>query len=410
MEQENLITKQKHQGVKITIAIILILGLMVGAYFLYQYKFNNPKNIINNYLESAKTNLKNTLKSDIGNNVYKIDGNIKFDANIPVDTQETLDVLKNLLFTFDGEIDMANSKGNISFNTKYKNDNVLNLKSYYEKNVVYLLLDGIFDKYIKEDISVQNANEEINIPAVKIDPNDLQIIYSSMIDALKKEINDLEFKKENETITIDGKEIKVINNYVELHNKEINEFLVGIFNNLENDSKFTETLKKLSDIDIKTSFDEIVSSFNSENLNGTYKISFYTDRNILKKNLVSVRQLITIQGIPISFNIDKISDEEMNIEMSSMGIIYSIKVKKTSSNINTTITMNALGQYIKAEFNMHYEKIKEVTKPDLSNSVNADDLTEKQKEEIRKKILDNKYLSKLIEGMNDNNLSISIDA
>ena len=121
-EEELFIPKTKHKGLKIFIGILLIGGLITGGYFLYQYKFNNPKTIVDNLLADAKENVKKNLVNDVENDLYKIDGHIKIDANINNNTDETINILKDVEVQFNGEVDPTNSIGNLNINTKYKND------------------------------------------------------------------------------------------------------------------------------------------------------------------------------------------------------------------------------------------------------------------------------------------------
>ena len=53
-EEELFIPKTKHKGLKIILATLLIVGLIIGGYFLYQYKFNNPKTIVKTVIADAK--------------------------------------------------------------------------------------------------------------------------------------------------------------------------------------------------------------------------------------------------------------------------------------------------------------------------------------------------------------------
>ena len=93
----------------------------------------------------------------------------------------------------------------------------------------------------------------------------------------------------------------------------------------------------------------------------------------------------------------------MKIAISMMGVEYSIKVKKTNSIINILLNMNSMGSYVNAEINVNYEKIKEITKPDISNSKNINELTDAENEEISQKFAKNETILKLIKRINGNN-------
>lgn len=399
-EEELFIPKTKHKGLKITIGIILIAGLITGAYFLYQYKFNNPKSIINKVLEDAEADIKEKMINEFNSDKYKIDGHIKVEANMSDELSSISDVLKDIEVQFNGEIDTKESTGVYTINTKYKNDKLINIKTYYEKEMSYVLFEGIYDKYLKTDTSKEQEKTIItDMPNLNINPNDIQVLTSSLLSSLKKAVNDLDFKQENTTITVDGKELDVINNYVMFKDKEVNDFIKKVVNELRKDTNFANTLKKFTDEDIESILEKVISGINEQSFEGTYKLCFYTDKGIFNKKLVRLSQTITMDSIPITFNIDKLSDDEKIISMSTIGVEYSIKVKKNSSVINILLTEKIMDMYMKVDLSMNYEKINEITKPDVSNSVDINDLKDDEIKEIENKFNENKVLNALINEM-----------
>ena len=400
-KEELFIPKTKHKGLKIFIGIILILGLAVGGYFLYQYKFNNPKKIINNALSDAKENIKKSLVNDIKDEKYKVNGYLKVEANLGNEASEITNLLKDLELFFSGEVDPNNSIGNITINTKYKNDQLIDMKAYFENNVAYILLDNIYDKYIKIDASEEQENNmAANMPNIDIKPKEMELLFNSLIDSLEKEIDKQDIKNDDATITIDGKDTNVINNYIELQDKDVNNFFKGLISNLKDDKNFTETLKKLTDKDISEILNEAINGMTGDSFQGIYKINFYTDKNLFNKKIVSIRQTIAQQGITMSINFDKISDEEIELSISMMGMVYSLRLKKTDSVINVTLNENMMGMYFKIELNMNYEKINEITKPDISNSINVKDLTPEEQKKIEENLSKNKALEKFYHEIN----------
>ncbi len=372
------------------LAILLVAGLMVGGYFLYQYKFNNPKTIVKTVIADAKENFKAKQEELKKQEIYKVDGHIKLDSNIDDDTFKAL---KDLELLFNGEINQKDRIGNIDINTKYKNDNLVDMNLYYENDTTYLLLKDIYDKYLKID----NKEEDNVIVKVNINPNDVYVIYNSLLNALDKEIDKLEIKQENDTITIGGKERKVINNYIELKDKEVNNLSKSILNTLKNDKEFIEAINNITGENYLEKLEETEDSINEEEFVGTYKINFYTDRGIFKKKIVSTRQTITQNGMAAFITVDRISDDEIYLAITSTGITYSFNIKTTKSTMNLILGMNVLGQHVNVELSMNYETIKEITKPDISKSKDIDSLTDKEIEGIKEKLRDNKALLKLID-------------
>jgi len=90
----------------------------------------------------------------------------------------------------------------------------------------------------------------------------------------------------------------------------------------------------------------------------------------------------------------------MLVSIGSMGITYSVRIKRNSSNINVVVNMNILTYYLKVEMNLNYERIKGVNKPDLTNAKDINKLTKEEQKQIENKIADNKALNALISEFN----------
>ena len=391
MEEELFIPKTKHKGLKIFLAILLIAGLAVGGYFLYQYKFNNPKVIINKILDTAKANINEVLNKVDENKKYHINGHIKMDANIS-EAAPIMDILKNIEVQFDGEADFKENIANFTLSSKYKNDKLIDIKTYYDKESIYLLLDDIYDKYLKFE-----AKEIIEESSIDLSTKDIKTLYNGLIDALQTEINKREIKKADAKITIDEKQVDVIDNYIELKDKEVNEFVKGFATTLRDNKEFTDTFSKIMDDDGKTLLDNLIKNIDEDEYKGVYKISFYTDKGLFNKKLMSIRQNISQDGFNVSINVDMIDDEEVLITTSSEGVAMMVRLQANDSKLNITASEIVNNEKVSIEVNMNYEKIKDVTRPDVSNSKNIEKLTEKENMEISNKLAENKNLQKLIE-------------
>ena len=187
-EEELFIPKTKHKGLKIILAILLIAGLAVGGYFLYQYKFNNPKVIVNKIIEGAKTSLDEAFNKTSGMEKYRINGYAKMDIKTK-EKSPIIDILKEMELQFNGDIDTKEKIANITLSTKYKNDKLIDIKAYYENNEVYTLLDGLYDKYIR--INIKDMLGE-NSPSFTAE--DIKSLYTSVLDAFQKEVDKQEIK------------------------------------------------------------------------------------------------------------------------------------------------------------------------------------------------------------------------
>ena len=398
VEQEELfIPKTKHKFLKILLALIIIGGIGVGGYFLYQEKFNNPKSIVRKILEESNNNLNELLINEKDNSKYKVNGLVKVDVNLGKEDAKIASILKDINFQFSGEVDPNESIANIDINTKYKNEKLIDLKTYFENNITYILLDGIYDKYLK--IENENNNEE-NIENIKINVNDIQVLIKSLGSAFKEEITKYDFNQEKIVITIDGKDVSTLNNYLILKDNDVNKLINNIFQTMGNNSDALKAINSLTGVDGKQFLNALSSEIASASFVGTYRINFYTDNGLFNKKLISIRQEMTQYNMTTSYNIDRIEDGFI-FSTNSMGLTYSIKIKKNSSNFNLNINLNMLETYANIDISMNYEKINEITKPDISKSKKIDDLTETEKKQIEDAFKNNDALKNLFSKIQD---------
>ena len=78
----------------------------------------------------------------------------------------------------------------------------------------------------------------------------------------------------------------------------------------------------------------------------------------------------------------------------------SLKIKETSSVATILLNIKNGNEYINVDLSMNYEKVKEVDKPNVSNSKDINSLTDQEIADIEKKLMENQTLLKLIEQIN----------
>lgn len=391
-QEELFIPKTKHKFLKILLASLIVIGMAIGGYFIYQSKFNNPNKTVTKLLEDANTNVDKAFETSSQSGKYKVNGLVKVDGSLPDEMKGIMDLIKQLSLQFNGEIDLDSKNGLLDLNTKYKDDKLINIKTVFENNDTYIYLEDIFDKYIK--LSNETVTEEL--PTVEVDVNASKTLVKSLINAFNKELDNHELMKEEATISIDGKDTNVYNNYLVLSDKELNTFAKGIINNLQNDSNFIEAYKKVTNNDAQEYLKKALEEMNDD-FKGTYKISFYTTKGLLKQELVRFSQEITQEEQKTILNVDKINDNEMIISANSSGMEVSIKVKKNNTAVGLNLNLNMMGMVIKLDADVNYEKINEISKVDTSNYVKMDELTEKDASKIDENLGKNQNIVKFIE-------------
>lgn len=392
VKEEVFIPKTKHKTLKILLAVLIIGVLALGGYFLYQDKFNNPNKTVISILDDGIKEFNKSFDKK-GNEKFKLNGLISVEANLPKEYQEIANLFKNLELQFSGDVDTKDSLANITLNTKYKKEQLIDIKAYYENNVMYVLLDGLYDKYLK--VSLESNKKTLVKNEFNIDTKDIKVLANSLSKASKSAFEKLNFTRTNETITINGKEQNVYNNYVVLDGTKVKALLKDIYTALSKDNEFIPVFKKLTGHEF--SLESMTKDLDKDEIKGTYKLNFYTTKDLLNSKLVSERIEVTEDNITSTFNADKISDDEIMVSINSNGMVMSSTIKKNDSVFNIDLSINAMGASIKLDLKTNFEKIKEFTKPDVSNSKNFEDLTQQETNAIAEKLQKNKGLLEFIQ-------------
>ena len=398
VEQEELfIPKTKHKFLKILLALIIIGGIGVGGYFLYQEKFNDPKSIVRNVLESNKNSVSNSLIANEDLDKYKINGIVRVDADLGKINENVTNILKDITLQFGGEVDFKESIANIEINTKYKNERLIDLSTYFENGNTYLHLDDIFNKYIKFDNMEDGESIKDVLKNIKLKQNELNTIINSIKKSFKEEIMKYDFNKEDVVIVVDDINISTYDNYVILKNNEVSKLASSIIKYLANDNDAIKAIETLFDEkNVKEILNELSTQIEKEEYIGTYRFDFYTDKGLFNKDLIGLRIEISQNSVTSTINIGKLEDG-IFISASSMGTSCGIKVIKNNSNINFTIKLRDLENDAKIDISVNYEKVDKINKPDISKSVNLDKLTDEDMKKIEDGFSKNEVLKKLFD-------------
>ena len=400
-EEELFIPKTKHKALKIILAIMLIGVLAAGGYFLYKEKFCNPNRTVTSILDTEKNNISKSFNI-VANNKYKINGLIKVDTDLSSKLKGIDQIIKNINLQFNGEIDLKNNLANITLNTKYKNEQIIDIKTYYKDKTLYVLPEGVYDKYL--ELSPTKLEQSCNkflglslkntdIENISIYVEDIKILINSILEASKSVVNKLEFTRTNTTITINGKDQNVYNNYITLNKNEIKNLLKDMINLLSKDNEFINAYKRLFNKD---------ASFDIDNLkiSDTYKLNLYTTSNMFNPKFVGVKIETAENDNAPTFSFNKINDEFIiSINYNNLAISSNIKINNSIFNIDLDTKLS--DKHIKLILNSNYEKINEITKSDIDDSKKIEDLTLEEQQEISRKMQENKGIADLTQDISN---------
>lgn len=394
-DEELFIPKEKHSLKIITLIIILII-ILGGVYYYYKEFYSNPQFIITNIIKKADQKLNNEISEIDEYNCFKINGLINFNLDFRKDYQELASIISNISLQINGEIDQNSNEKILNLNTKYKDNELLNVKTYQKEKNDYIYLEDIFDKYLLiEDNEISN---NINIFTKT---KDLKITKDSFIKALATASSDLKFQRKETEITISKQNYQVNENYIELKDNELNSFLIKILNLLLEDKDFLGAFGNITNNEnqkIKEDIEEIINELKKEPFNGIYKLSFYTERN-LKQNLISIREEIRQEKEQIIITIDVVKQNliKASINYNDSYIDYTISTE--DNKFNMEIELKSQNYSIKLNCKFNYDKIDHLTNIDISNSVKVNDLNEDEISQIENNLLNNTNIQKIVNEM-----------
>lgn len=454
-ENEYEKNKKKNGIIAIVCAVIIII---LGLVFAYT-KFFSAKNIftravdkkysdfekwLDNNWDESKSNKSLLISQDVK---VKIDGSA-FVTDQSVNT--LISEINKLELKTKVGIDSKNSNVLMNIDTLYDNSELLVLGAYLKDNKYYLELKNLYDKYI--EISDMVELEEVN---VDVEKSDVKYVLSSVEKSFTKNLNDKDFKKSKETITVNGKKVKVSKITYNLSQKTIYELSIKMLEDLKNDSKFIKILSKISgtkEAVIKDSLKDAISDIKDglKDADTENVISLSTYVKGLNKKYIGFSSKIkgTDNTVVVNYfedgdvkQVDLSSDEtkllsitekdNTTITISSNNQEYKLSINKKESGKNTTYTFNlksgdttyltgtltdkevsstdskqandiALNISFAGVINIDItdsvvvEYKDKLDLPDTTNSIKIENITEQEQQEIMVKLYKNEGFQKLI--------------
>ena len=139
------VKKPKKKGLLITvIAIIAVVIALIATYFLI---FTKPQFIFSKAIDKmfVKTEKFDSMKMD-----YKLKASVETDDT---KIKKYTDEIEKCTLEFGLQLDAESKQEVVALGLDYKDEQVIDLKTYYNNEGIYLYLDEIFEKYIKVDMA-----------------------------------------------------------------------------------------------------------------------------------------------------------------------------------------------------------------------------------------------------------------
>ncbi len=400
--------KKKGKGLKITLIIIALVIIVLAL--LYLFVFSQPQYVFSRVIDKV-------LSADLED--YDT---VKFDAEARVaikaedaSIQQELNEFEKGSLSIGGQLDYTNKNGMASLGLNYENEEVVNLKAYYIDEEMYLSLGELFEKYIKVDLSEEQektVKEALDTVTSKEERETGQKVVKIVRDELKTQIKEQgEFDKKQTTINIADEEKSVTKSILTLSEKQLIDLLSNMCLNLSENDEFLGCFVESPKEELQTIIDELKEiEVNNDN---SIEISIYT-AGILREIVgVDIEINSASDGI-ITMSVVKESEGmysfKISVETSSAkvdlikGKIEIRKNKDTESEqegetLVTAEIENVGAITVTVDYSLEYNN--EIEKIDVSNSVSIGNVTQRDSQDIQKRLMERPLIGDLIKSLLD---------
>ena len=399
----------------IIVLIVLIIGGVVG--FIVFKELNTPKTrflkTMNKYLES------NNIDSNVIDiyELFKDGATLNVDGNLSVKSNDEELLSGKININFVDNPSSSNRYINIKFDDN--KDSILNFESYLNDNKVYFTMKDIFDKYYFTGLEYIKIYDE-NVKKLK--------------DNVSKSL-DSYFTNDKFILSKEEGYSKIS---VSLSDKDLNNLLILILENLKNDDALSLFVNEdMSLEDIRKELDDEINSI-KENLEYQSDEKIYT-YNVYSKGSTLVKQEIIVDDIKLviegetSGNITLLSDDtviltgsydkdKLNLNVSDNDINFdfsltfnnNITKDNVAANYNLVIKTKSEEDelVVNADLELGITKDNTIPKVDISNATDISDITNEEIQNIYTKLGEVPMLSlyfSMFSGLGDSDYSYDDD-
>ena len=413
----NTTSNKSNKGliIGIIVLIVLIIGGVVG--FIVFKELNTPKTrflkTMNKYLES------NNIDSNVIDiyELFKDGATLNIDSNLSVKSNDEELLSGKININFVDNPSSSNRYINVSFDDN--NDSVINFESYLNDNKIYFTMKDIFDKYYFTGLEYIKIYDE-NVKKLK--------------DNVSKSL-DSYFTNDKFVLSKEEGYSKIS---VSLSDKDLNDLLILILENLKNDDALSLFVDEdMSLEDIRKGIDDHINSI-KENIEYQSDEKIYT-YNVYSKGSTLVKQEIIVDNVKLviegetsgnitllsddtviltgSYDKDKlnlnVSDNDINFDFS---LTFSENITKDNADANYNLVVKTKSEedeiVISADVKLGITKDNTIPKVDISNAKDVSDITNEEIQNIYTKLSEVPMLApyfSMFSGLGDSDYSYDSD-
>lgn len=403
MEEKDFEKKPKKKvGLIITVVVLVLVALIAAGGFVYLKFFNNkPQKIFEKAISKAFEMTEKTAKNE-----GKLD--IELSASLNSTSQDMMmanTYLQMIKLNLTTEFNMDKKVLNQGISVSAFDEPVLSVEGLIQDNNIYFLLNNIYSKYIQvpsEEMEGVETNEIFNTENIEVSEKLVKELKQILLD----EVNSKELTQEN--VEVDGD--KLTKTTVKFTAKEIEQII----------TKLTVELYKISPVnDVKNIVEGLeqieIDEEDAENDN-YLEISIYTKRLTGKivKNEIAMINVTDDEAIVVTIAEKEDEKVEITFAMNEDSIatnkavtMFTLTIKEEGENKGTVtlkanIDETASSVTITAKYSIDYNA--KVEPKNVRNSINANDLTEEDMNEMMTNIENNEFLYSIIQSLSTTRL------
>lgn len=401
MEEKDFEKKPKKKvSLIITVVVLVLVALIAAGGFVYLKFFNNkPQKIFEKAISKAFEMTEKTAKNE-----GKLD--IELSASLNSTSQDMMmanTYLQMIKLNLTTEFNMDKKVLNQGISVSAIDEPVLSVEGLIQDNNIYFLLNNIYSKYIQvpsEEMEGVETNEIFNTENIEVSEKLVKELKQILLD----EVNSKELTQEN--VEVDGD--KLTKTTVKFTAKEIEQII----------TKLTVELYKISPVnDVKNIVEGLEQIDEEDAENDNYlEISIYTKRLTGKIVKTEIAMINVTDDEAIVVTIAEKEDEKVEITFAmnedSIAInkavtMFTLTIKEEGENKGTVtlkanIDETASSVTITAKYSIDYNA--KVEPKNVRNSINANDLTEEDMNEMMTNIENNEFLYSIIQSLSTTRL------
>ena len=369
-------------GLIIGIAVALLAVAAILGFVLLSSKTGTPEKMFKTTLGVVR----NRLNSDKEIKPTKV--TLTFQTNLSsqdAEMQAMYTKFNKLYLETSVYADLAKSITNMDLLLKYDGKNMFDVDVYSENTTAFVKLNGLYDKYIKTELTTEDSVETEQIVA----------FVDGYMQAIEKALKEEYFKESETTIKLNNEDVKVKANTLVINDKNISTIATNVINDLKANTKFVDAYAALNDMskdDVLEELDITLSSFQNT--------ADWTDE--MKKS-ISFEITIYTKGMfnsPVGFGM-VMPEGSYNVYFTEEYVVaYTMVDGKEIKFLDATMNNGKynINYYIEDEvlsFILGYsiEENPTFTKPDTSNSVKYEELTENDMTNITMALMQNEGIT-----------------